>query len=402
MSLKDNLLSSNRILLIDGGVSTHLEDKLIENDCKNGFLYKEFWSSSLLLSFKGRDLILEGHKDWIKVGANILSTVTYQCHYEHLLWPHQSPNLSDIENTSFAPKERIEQFTESIVNEMWRNGIKLANQAIENCAEHFRVVNCSDPSKHRDPNEKPSKVWVAASSGCYGAALANGAEYTGLYPGKDLTSLQDFHLRKIKEIIQYSPDAIAFETIPNCLEIEALSAALAHTYETTCHANDLPACMISLACKNESQLNDGTPVENVIKVILETIPASYVQAIGFNCCNCRFLLGLVDILIRQLVAFKQQRAIIIYPNSGEDWDAGNKKWNEGSGCISSHEMAKQIFDVVLRIEATWKRLSKLPIPVIVIGGCCRTRPQTIADLRLMIDGHTSKNINLTTFSDDRL
>lgn len=175
MSLKDNLLSSNRILLIDGGVSTHLEDKLIENNCKNGFLYKEFWSSSLLLSFKGRDLILEGHQDWIKVGANILSTVTYQCHYEHLLWPHPSPNLSDIENTSFAPKERIEQFTESIVNEMWRNGIELANQAIENCAEQFRLASCSDPSKYRDPNEKPSKVWVAASSGCYGAALANGA-----------------------------------------------------------------------------------------------------------------------------------------------------------------------------------------------------------------------------------
>jgi S-methylmethionine-dependent homocysteine/selenocysteine methylase len=65
--LKTWLLSSEPsalrlILLMDGGVSTHLEHLLEQRNQK--FPIRELWSSSLLLSPEGRNTILQGHKDW--------------------------------------------------------------------------------------------------------------------------------------------------------------------------------------------------------------------------------------------------------------------------------------------------------------------------------------------------
>ena len=93
-SLKDWMLqrtentSSNEkdILLMDGGVSTHLEQLLKEKEAS--FPHRALWSSSLLLTPSGRDWIQRGHNDWLEAGSDILTTVTYQCHYGTL---HKSP-----------------------------------------------------------------------------------------------------------------------------------------------------------------------------------------------------------------------------------------------------------------------------------------------------------------------
>jgi homocysteine S-methyltransferase len=382
MSLKEIFLNSDNVLLIDGGVSTHLEELLVQNGKNHGFLHREFWSSSLLLSNQGRDLVRRGHLDWIKAGADIISTVTYQCHYESSFWPSRLKDTSKEHVVRIAMDEKNIEISNETINEMWENGIVLAKQAI--AKQH--VGNQSDSSNLKFITEVPKKIWVAASSGCYGAILCNGAEYTGDYPGTTQTGLHDFHLRKIIQIIQCNPDAIAFETIPNYVEIHALAEAIT-TYENQYQADAWPACWISLACKNDTQLNDGTSVEEAVKVILKTIPSERVQGIGFNCCNSCYLNGLVDILIKQLVAMNQRRAIVVYPNSGEDWDAQHQEWKIENESTSCADMAGQIFDVVMKIETTWKSLTTLPIPVVIVGGCCRTRPSTIEALRLKIDRH---------------
>jgi Homocysteine S-methyltransferase len=87
-----------RILVLDGGVSTHLESLLalyarVEDrhsesisTIRPAFPHRELWSSSLLLTDQGRRTIHQGHLDWILAGADILSTVTYQCHYNRSHW----------------------------------------------------------------------------------------------------------------------------------------------------------------------------------------------------------------------------------------------------------------------------------------------------------------------------
>ena len=100
-SLKDWMLqstaneSSNEkdILLMDGGVSTHLEHLLEEKGAS--FPHRALWSSSLLLTPSGRDWIQRGHIDWLEAGSDILTTVTYQCHYGTL---HKGPPVVANEN----------------------------------------------------------------------------------------------------------------------------------------------------------------------------------------------------------------------------------------------------------------------------------------------------------------
>merc|ERR1719253_1336332 len=91
-TLKDWFLSPTTaaagrpVLLMDGGVSTHLERLLAEaaattSEERGAFPLRELWSSSLLMSPEGRATILRGHGDWLAAGAEVLTTVTYQCHF---------------------------------------------------------------------------------------------------------------------------------------------------------------------------------------------------------------------------------------------------------------------------------------------------------------------------------
>ena len=90
-----------RILLLDGGVSTHLEKKLRHEQSRASetfgtsnlspsvesttpepvFSHRSLWSSSLLLTQNGQDAIQSCHQDFFLAGSDIASTVTYQCHY---------------------------------------------------------------------------------------------------------------------------------------------------------------------------------------------------------------------------------------------------------------------------------------------------------------------------------
>ncbi|MEG8120017.1 homocysteine S-methyltransferase family protein, partial [Xanthomonas hortorum] len=57
--------------------------------------------------------------------------------------------------------------------------------------------------------------------------------------------------------------------------------------------------------------------------------------------------------------------LVVYPNSGEPYDAGDKRWHAGSTTACS--LADQ--------HAQW-----LAAGARLIGGCCRTTPRDIAAL----------------------
>lgn len=80
------------------------------------------------------------------------------------------------------------------------------------------------------------------------------------------------------------------------------------------------------------------------------------------------------------------RAIIFYPNSGEDWDPIHEKWREGSGCTSPELFASEIVSCIRKIYDMCTREGKNAgvIPILV-GGCCRTSPETIAAIRRLVD-----------------
>jgi homocysteine S-methyltransferase len=328
--------SSPTILLIDGGVSTYLEHVLAKR--RQVFSSRELWSSSLLLDGLDDDVI-DCHSAFAAAGADILSTVTYQCHF-------------GVASCSFKDKP----INDEIMTGMMRKGIVLARQC--------------------------TKRYVAASLGSYGAALADGSEYRGDYKGITREMLRDFHSRRIDAIVTEQPDAIAFETVPNADEVSILAELVRESSLSSV------AVWISLGCSNDHQLNDGTELETVLDEIRRIDPTgAFINAIGFNCCSGKHVSNLLRILTLHMATNGPKRGIVFYPNSGEEWDATHANWKEESGGTSPNEFADEMHHAVQVVEQTWAtyRINESPMPRMIIGGCCRTTPATILALRDMID-----------------
>ncbi|KAL2905120.1 Homocysteine S-methyltransferase 1 [Bienertia sinuspersici] len=88
--------------------------------------------------------------------------------------------------------------------------------AIDARDEFWNAVNKNAESGY-------NKALVAGSIGSYGAFLADGSEYSGLY-GQSIgvAELKDFHRRRLQVLAGASPDLLAFETIPSRLETQAI------------------------------------------------------------------------------------------------------------------------------------------------------------------------------------
>lgn len=82
-------------------------------------------------------------------------------------------------------------------------------------------------------------------------------------------------------------------------------------------------------------------------------------AIGVNCTHPSFITGLISELDAG-----SGKPIIIYPNSGEGWDAEYRCWTGTSDPRAYGEKSKEWFAAGAQI----------------IGGCCRTRPTHIRQI----------------------
>ena len=86
-----------------------------------------------------------------------------------------------------------------------------------------------------------------------------------------------------------------------------------------------------------------------------------VVAVGVNCTAP----GYVESLIAE-VASATTKPIVVYPNSGDGWDANAGRWIEASNVMRIGSVAPN-----------WRRAGAR-----IIGGCCRTTPDDIAEIRV--------------------
>lgn len=301
MSVKKHL-NLNFPLLIDGGLSNVLEDL----GCN---LNNELWVANLLAS--DPDALVKTHLAYLKSGANIISTASYQATIPGFM----KLGLSKEESESLLLKS-----------------VDLAEIAVNDFVKSFK------------PDYKPL---IAGSIGPYGAYLADGSEYRGHYKVSD-QELIDFHSRRIELLDNSSCDLLAFETIPSYQEAKVISQ-LAESLETP--------SWVSFSCKNNEQINDGTPINKVATLFKNH---TMVFAIGVNCTPPKY----ISELIRHLKTQCAHKKILIYPNSGEVYDATTKTW---SG-ISDPK-------IFFRMSKEWLKLG-----VDMIGGCCRIGPDHISQL----------------------
>jgi len=101
-------------------------------------------------------------------------------------------------------------------------------------------------------------------------------------------------------------------------------------------------------------LPDGTPIAECARC-LDTVPEA--AAIGLNCTAPQHAEALIGAIRKET-----DKPIVVYPNSGETYDAADKSW---------HGTAEDFGTMAQRWHSAGARL---------IGGCCRTTPREIAEI----------------------
>jgi homocysteine S-methyltransferase len=189
---------------------------------------------------------------------------------------------------------------------------------------------------------------VAASVGCYGAFLHDGSEYRGDYR-LSVRQLMDWHRPRLEILAASGADILACETIPCLAEAEALARLLEDTPQ-------VPA-WVSFSCRDSQHLCHGELLADAAALVAA---CAGVVAVGVNCTAPRHV---TELLHR--AAERTTRPLVAYPNSGEGWDPMSKCWSVGPEALDWAAASRTWYEAGARL----------------IGGCCRTTPATIRQLR---------------------
>lgn len=284
-------------LLLDGGLATRLE-------ARGHDLTDALWSARLLLTRPHE--VRAAHADFFAAGARVAITASYQ--------------VSDM-GFRAAGRDPAE------VPAALRRSVELARQAAQETAAPGRPL------------------FVAASVGPYGAALADGSEYRGNY-GLSVRQLREWHRPRLEVLAGAGADVLALETIPCLVEAEALLDEVDRL--------GVPAWMSMTADRGSTRLRE--PLADAFAMAADV---RGVIAVGANCYDPA---QTADVLTAA-AAGAPTLPTVVYPNSGEGWDADGRRWT-GSVTIGA------------QAARDWmSRGARL------VGGCCRVTPDHIAQMR---------------------
>ncbi len=205
------------------------------------------------------------------------------------------------------------------------------------------AIQARDEYSRDNPGQERSPL-IAGSAGPYGAIMGDGSEYTGDYD-VGVEELRDFHRSRLGILDDSGADFIACETIPSFDEARVLCEFLENVEHSA---------WISFSCRDEYRISDGTPIAEAAALFREH---PRVLAVGINCTRPQYVVPLIEHLSKAI----PEKAIVVYPNSGEDYDASSKTW---SGTVTALDWAKA--------ARQWADAGAT-----IIGGCCRTGPEHI-------------------------
>ncbi|WP_039937308.1 homocysteine S-methyltransferase [Streptomyces himastatinicus] len=289
-------------LVLDGGLSNQLEAQGCD-------LSDELWSARLLADDPGQ--IEAAHAAYVRAGARVLITSSYQATYE-----------------GFAHRGVAREDATALLG----RSVELARGAARGAAA------------------PAAPVWVAASVGPYGAMLADGSEYRGRY-GLSVAELERFHRPRIEALVAAGPDVLALETVPDADEAAAMLRAV--------EGSGVPV-WLSYSIAGEAT-RAGQPLREAFAVAAGN---EQVIAVGINCCEP----GDADRAV-EIAAETTGKPVVVYPNSGEEWDATARSWR-----------GRSTFDPA-RVKG-WRDAGAR-----LIGGCCRVGPDRIAELAGVVRNH---------------
>ena len=298
------ILAESPFVLLDGAMATELEARGCD-------LADSLWSAKVLM--ENPQLIYDVHLDYFRAGAQVAITASYQATPE-----------------GFAARGLHETQSRALI----ARSVELARQARD---------------AYRAENPAAKGLLIAGSIGPYGAYLADGSEYRGDYQ-RSAQVFQDFHRPRIDALLEAGADLLACETLPSFDEIRALAQLLVEY--------PVAQAWFSFTLRDSQHLSDGTPLRDVLAFL-----ADYPQilAVGINCIALENTVDALSYLHSQT-----SLPLVVYPNSGEHYDAVTKTWHHhGEACATLEGYLPE-----------W-----LAAGAKLIGGCCRTTPKDIAALK---------------------
>lgn len=278
-----------------------------ELEARGHDLSDPLWSARMLVDAPGE--IAAVHAAFFRAGATIATTASYQASFD-----------------AFAARGIGRDQT-----------IRLLRRSVELAADARNEVGAAGAGPPRS---------IAASIGPYGAALADGSEYRGRY-GLSVAQLQAWHRPRLEVLADAGADVLALETIPDVDEAEAVVNVV--------RSLGVPAWLSYTI--DGPRTRAGQPLADAFAVAAG-VPE--IVAVGVNCC------APADVLAAIGPAVATGKPVIVYPNSGERWDAARRAW------VGPAQFSPQL-------AARWVAAGAR-----VIGGCCRVRPHDIAALAAML------------------
>jgi len=293
--------------VLDGGMATELERRGCD-------ISGPLWSAHVLDTTP--EIIRQVHLDYLRAGADCISTVSYQ-----------------VSAQGYAEVGRPAEDAEKALRESAR------------IAEVVRAEYARESGR---------PVMIAASLGPYGAALHNGAEFHGIYD-IGFAELVEFHAKRLKVVAETGVDLVAMETTPSHEEAWAILEALGR----------YPAlrAWMSFVCRDAERVVHGEPLAECAALAGRS---EQVVAVGVNCTQPDYIAKLIE---RAKAA--TEKPVIVYPNSGEAWDAEQRRWCGTTSATEYGELAAGWFAAGAR----------------AVGGCCRTTPEHIAQVRAAWQAH---------------
>ncbi|MBV7695868.1 homocysteine S-methyltransferase [Streptomyces sp. TRM70350] len=267
-------------------------------------LSDELWSARLLA--ERPEAIAEAHLAYFVAGASVAITSSYQATFE-----------------GFAKR--------GISPERAAGLLRLSVELARDAAARAAARGVTRP------------LWVAASVGPYGAMLADGGEYRGRY-GLTVSELERFHRPRMEVLGAARPDVMALETVPDADEAAALLRAV--------RGLGVPAWLSYTVAGDRTRA--GQPLEEAFALAADV---DEVIAVGVNCCAPQDVDAAVAIAARAT-----GKPVVVYPNSGETWDARARSWS-GRSTFTPEQ-----------VEG-WRSAGAR-----LIGGCCRVGPETITSI----------------------
>jgi homocysteine S-methyltransferase len=264
------------------------------------------WSAQLL--HDDPDAIVEAHRAYFAAGAQVATTASYQA------------SIGGFAQVGIGQPE---------AEQLIKRSVRLAEQARASCADDHRR-------------------WIAGSIGSYGAALADGSEYRGDYH-LSVKQLRDWHRPRIELLAGAGVDVLALETIPCLAEVEALLAEVDGSGQP---------CWLSITCAGD-RTRAGEPAVEAFSLARDV---GEILAVGVNCIEPADAYALV-----QSANESTGKPVVVYPNSGERWDAATRAWI-GPATFQAGDVAELI--------SAGARL---------VGGCCRVGPNQIQLIRDLVN-----------------